>query len=89
MAMSSPFSEAWRTLIVKSRAQVPSRDFSEETSLADELEPDIAEREAAILQGTADDPAPQKPSLHPRTPAPSKTPEELAIDELRRRSEER
>lgn len=78
---------SWRPSLNKSRAQVPSRDFSEETSLADELDPDIHEREAAILQGTADDPAPQKPSLHPRTPAPSKTPEELAMEELRRRSE--
>ena len=69
--------------VAKARPLDPARDFSSETSLADELEPEIHEQEPEIHEGGM----PQKPSLKPRTPAPSKTPEDLAMEELRRRSQ--
>ena len=56
--MASPFDFAW--CLLKARPQNPYQDFSEETSLADEMNPDIHEEAPFRGQGTADDAAPEE-----------------------------
>jgi len=58
--MASPFDYAW--MLLKARPLNPSRDFGEETSAADELDPDIHEKEPEFLQGTAPDPDLEEPA---------------------------
>ena len=56
--MPSPFDFAWSLL--KARPQNPYQDFNQETSLADEVDPNIHEEEPFRGRGTADDVAPQE-----------------------------
>ena len=75
--MLVPFDFAWSLL--KARSQFPHRDFKEETSLADELDPNIHEAPPFVGHGTADDAPPLAPDLEAESaegPSPDITPDE-------------
>ena len=69
----NPFDFAWMLL----KARPISRDFNAETSLADELDPDIHEKQPAFLQGTAPEPDMEEPAaMAPDKPPSGMSPEQ-------------
>lgn len=76
----NPFDFAW--MLLKARPLHPSRDFGEETSLADELDPDIHERGPAFSPGTAPEPDLETPSADAPDKPPTGQSKEEAMEAL-------